>query len=208
MCVDWYGPTKVSEELSASIFTVLHSSWTAVRWRQKTGPNHDTYEYVTYTLRRPTILEFSSENLFQWFPSPVLNLTEIFQGRNVANNVREIHGMYCRQRGVFETQCFLLRQPYSWVVTNVSEEPGASFFRLKELSTAFDLLWAHSASFFVDSFEVLLIYPEDGSSGFFENVVIFQIRLSAFEDSRPDLLNMNDLRKTLRFSVKKCVDQM
>ena len=106
MCVDWYGPTEVSEGLTASIFTVLHSSWTAVRWRQKAGPNHDTY--ATYTLRRPRRLAFSSEILrsyiFQWVPSPVLNLTEIFQERNVANHVREIRGICRRQRGVYETK--------------------------------------------------------------------------------------------------------
>ena len=48
MCVDWYGPAKVSVELTASIFTVLQSSWTAVKWKQEAGPNRDTY--VTYTL--------------------------------------------------------------------------------------------------------------------------------------------------------------
>ena len=105
MCVDWYGPSKVSEEFTASIFTVLHSSWTAVKWRQKTGPNHDTY--VTYTLSRPRRMEFSSENLrsyiFQWVPSPVLNLSEIFQEQNVAKNGREIRGICCRQRGVYDT---------------------------------------------------------------------------------------------------------
>jgi hypothetical protein len=57
MCVDLYGTTEVSEGLTASIFTVLHSSWNAVKWRQKAGPNHDSY--VTYTLRRPIRLEFS-----------------------------------------------------------------------------------------------------------------------------------------------------
>jgi hypothetical protein len=105
MCVDWYGPSKVSEGLTASIFTVLHSSWTVVKWGEKAGPNHDTY--VTYTLRRPRRLEFSSENhrsyIFQWVPSPVLNLNEIFQDQNVAKDRREIRGICCRQRGVFET---------------------------------------------------------------------------------------------------------
>jgi hypothetical protein len=39
---------KVSELLTASIVTVLHSSWAAVNWKQEAGPNRDTY--VTYTL--------------------------------------------------------------------------------------------------------------------------------------------------------------
>lgn len=74
------------------------------RQMETAGSNHDTY--VTYMLRRPRILEFSSENLksyiFQWVPSPVLNLTEIFQKRNVAKNGREIHGICCSQRDVYE----------------------------------------------------------------------------------------------------------